>query len=340
MLRFVGPARSSRLVQKMVLDFAIVVAEAHARPAVQAAEEDLQRSLTVLRQCFESSPLQTKRRDARQTEQYIRALLACDILPQLLSHLPTLRPETRTAAARVVVALVQLLPEEVGSRIVRGEVLRSLKRGTGVLDTSLHCGLVIRALASQQLLPAGGIDMIPPLLQAAKHREFVIGADAVATLSAILTKGQCALRSFQVFVSGLRRIHDANFALRSQLLRLLSAILHKRANHGLLTRYVVLVHNLRWVMSQLNTPMLCVQVDAYNVLKLFIANPTKSDPVARLLGLNCMQLSRWILDLHRRHREIRARRGRVEAAEEAGQRLSSEIRLLLPALVLCQKQLT
>lgn len=85
-----------------------------------------------------------------------------------------------------------------------------------------------------------------------------------------------------------------NFVTKRQSLKLLSDLLVSRPNYEFMMKFTASTRCLRDIMNLCRTKSLCVQLEAFNVLKLFIANPKKSDGVAEILARNKTPLTAFL----------------------------------------------
>lgn len=80
------------------------------------------------------------------------------------------------------------------------------------------------------------------------------------------------------------------------LLQLLGEMLYEKPNHIIMRRFVNDPENLKNVMNALLVNSKHIQIEAFNVFKLFVANPNKSQDVAEILSMNKGDLLEYLED--------------------------------------------
>jgi calcium binding protein 39 len=74
----------------------------------------------------------------------------------------------------------------------------------------------------------------------------------------------------------------------------LSELLLDRSNFYIMIRYVGMVENLKLVMTLMLDPGKSIQLEAFHVFKLIVANPSKPVDVKRILFRNRDKLIRYL----------------------------------------------
>lgn len=136
--------------------------------------------------------------------------------------------------------------------------------------------------------------------------EFEVCADAFATLSLLLTEAshKPLIRKFlmdrhepffQLFADMLRQEH---YPTRLQGLKLLGEILLDRGHFDVMTAFVQRTRHLRLVMDMLRQRQPALQFEAFQVFKVFVANPHKPPTVTELLLANRARLVAFLRSFH------------------------------------------
>jgi len=119
-----------------------------------------------------------------------------------------------------------------------------------------------------------------------------INSHAFATFKLLLTSfpthAAAYLRSnYDSFFPRYNRLlaHSDNYLTKVQSFSFLGELLMERANQEVMMRYVNESENLKISMLALRGPK-AIQLAVFNVLKVFVPNPFKSDAVARMLTQN------------------------------------------------------
>ncbi|KAL3827363.1 hypothetical protein ACHAXA_003097 [Cyclostephanos tholiformis] len=92
---------------------------------------------------------------------------------------------------------------------------------------------------------------------------------------------------------------DANYMTRRMTLQLLSSILLNRANYNVMMTYISSSRNLVTIMCLLRDPSPHITLDAFQVFKIFVANPNKPPEVVKILFDNKVKLVKYLDGLHK-----------------------------------------
>ena len=91
----------------------------------------------------------------------------------------------------------------------------------------------------------------------------------------------------------------SNYIIRRVSLQLLSTLLLTRSNYNVMMRYISNRSNLITIMVLLRDASAHITFDAFNVFKVFVANPNKPPEVTRILADNKVKLAKYLSGLHR-----------------------------------------
>jgi calcium binding protein 39 len=98
----------------------------------------------------------------------------------------------------------------------------------------------------------------------------------------------------------------ANYMTRRVALQILSSVLLTRSNYNVMIKYVDSRSNLILVMNLLRDTSPHITLDAWQVFKVFVANPNKPEDVIKILRDNKVKLCRYLETLHRDREETDA----------------------------------
>lgn len=127
---------------------------------------------------------------------------------------------------------------------------------------------------------------------------FEVSADAIATLTAILTApehkaavGAFLLEQAEVFFPlYMSMLHPfagpPKYTLQLQALKLLGELLLDREHFDVMVGFIQRTRHLRAVMTLLRSKQSAIQFEAFHVFKIFVANPRKPDPIVEVLVAN------------------------------------------------------
>ena len=90
----------------------------------------------------------------------------------------------------------------------------------------------------------------------------------------------------------------ANYITRRVSLQILSTILLTRTNYNVMMLYISNRTNLKTIMMLLRDSSAHITLEAFNVFKIFVANPNKPVEVVRILADNKVKLVKYLAGLH------------------------------------------
>mmetsp|Transcript_23710 Transcript_23710/g.40509 ORF Transcript_23710/g.40509 Transcript_23710/m.40509 type:complete len:114 (-) Transcript_23710:210-551(-) len=86
---------------------------------------------------------------------------------------------------------------------------------------------------------------------------------------------------------------------RRMTLQLLLSILLNRANYNVMMAYISSQQNLVTILCLLRDPSPHITLDAFQVFKIFVANPNKPPEVVKILFDNKVKLVKYLEGLHK-----------------------------------------
>ncbi|KAJ5601682.1 hypothetical protein N7510_011216 [Penicillium lagena] len=208
----------------------------------------------------------------------------------------------------------------------RPEVIIELCRGYAHPQSAMPCGVILREALkydgitavvlydqSNEGEPAVRLsELKPSVLQSGNgvfwnffewidKGNFEVSADAFTTFREILTRHKSLVTSylatnFDVFFGRFNNIliQSDSYVTKRQSIKLLGEILLDRANYSVMVAYVESGENLKLCMKLLRDDRKMVQYEGFHVFKVFVANPTKSVAVQRILINNRDRLLRFL----------------------------------------------
>ncbi|KAB5519073.1 hypothetical protein DKX38_023392 [Salix brachista] len=259
---------------------------------------------------------------AQLTQEFFRE----NTLRLLIVCLPQLNLEARKDATQIVANLQR---QQVNSRLIASDYLEKntdlldiLIAGYANTDMALHYGVMLRECIRHQTVARYVLESpnVKKLFDYIQLPYFDISADAAATFKELLTRHKSTVAEFLSknydwffgeFNSKL--LESTNYITRRQAVKLLGDILLDRSNAVVMTRYVSSRDNLRILMNLLrvvrtsisyfyvmNPPLQesskSIQVEAFHVFKLFVANQNKPPDIISILVANRSKLLRLFAD--------------------------------------------
>lgn len=174
------------------------------------------------------------------------------------------------------------------------ELLGILLKGYDKPENTLNYGLMLRECIKYDFL--ADIILSSPdfdrLFDYIQLPTFDVSSDAFATFKDLMTRHKHILVPYltenydRVFKRLNTLLVSDNYVTRRQSLKLLGELLHDRKNYDIMLRYVSEVENLKLLMNQLRDKSEKIQYEAFQVFKIFIANPNKPKQIYDILCKN------------------------------------------------------
>jgi calcium binding protein 39 len=224
-------------------------------------------------------------------------LLRTDLLFQLLQNIGTIDFEAQKGVAQVFNYVAKnRKPEMVEfiSKKHRG-VLQLLVNGYEDAIFSRLCGSMLNEvirIEELNLILLETPSLFHPFFKYVQLTTFDVAADAFATFKNMLTKHPKQAAKFleehydEVFSRYNGLLKSDSYVTKRQALKLLGELLLSRNNFKVMMRYIGALDNLKIVMPLLKEPKRTVQLEAFHVFKIFVANPHKSREVSQVLAMN------------------------------------------------------
>lgn len=179
-------------------------------------------------------------------------------------------------------------------RDFKRELLKDLLGGYDRPERTLHYGLMLRECIKFEFLSEIILNLpeFDKLFDYIQLPTFDVSSDAFATFKDLLTRhknlvGEYLVKNYENLFGRLNNLLISdNYVTRRQSLKLLGEILHDRRNYEVMLRYVSEVENLKLLMIQLRDKSEKIQFEAFQVFKIFIANPNKPKLIYDILCKN------------------------------------------------------
>ncbi|XP_057861390.1 putative MO25-like protein At5g47540 isoform X2 [Cryptomeria japonica] len=200
--------------------------------------------------------------------------------------LPKLNLEARKDATQVVANLQR---QQVQSRLIACDYLESNKDLMDILvlgyentDIALHYGSMLRECIRHQIIARYVLESenMKRFFTYIQLPNFDIASDAAATFKELLTRHKATVADF------LNKNYDW----------LLGDVLLDRSNVSVMMRYVSSKDNLRIMMNLLRESSKNIQIEAFHVFKVFVANQNKPPEIVSILIANRSKLLRFFSD--------------------------------------------
>ncbi|XP_058210460.1 putative MO25-like protein At5g47540 [Rhododendron vialii] len=242
---------------------------------------------------------------AQLTQEFFRD----NMLRLLILCLPKLDSGARQDAARVV---KNLHGQRVNSRLVASDYMEEnadlvdiLVPGYEDSDTALSYGAILRDCIRHQIVARYLLESehVKKFFDYMQNPNFEIASDAAATFKEVLTRHKSTvadflLRNYQTFFQeyNSRLLESPNYITRRHAVKLLGEILTDRSNSSVMVHYVSSLDNMRVLMNLLRDSNKTIQLDAFQVFKLFIDNQNKPPEIVSILVQNRSKLLQFFGD--------------------------------------------
>uniref|UniRef100_A0A0D3E793 MO25-like protein n=1 Tax=Brassica oleracea var. oleracea TaxID=109376 RepID=A0A0D3E793_BRAOL len=181
-----------------------------------------------------------------------------------------------------------------------------LIQGCENLDMVLHYGAMFRECIRHQIVAKYVLESehVKKFFDYIQLANFDIAADAAATFKELLTRHKSTVADFLTnneewffadYNSNL--LKSVNYVIRRQAIKLLGDILLDRSNSAVMTKYVSSMDYLMILMNLLIESSKSIQIEAFHVFKLFVANQNKPAEIVNILVTNRSKLLRLLADL-------------------------------------------
>lgn len=221
-----------------------------------------------------------------------------DGLTLLMDKLPLLKWEARKD---LVHCWTILMRQQVGSTFCcvqyienHLEFLDFLVVGYDNKDIALTCGSMLRECIRVPTLAKYVLES-PSFEIFFKYVElpnFDVASDAFSTFKDLLTKHETIVAEFltthydEFFERYETLLTSRNYVTRRQSLKLLSEFLLELPNPHVMKRYIAEVGHLKVMMTLLKDSSKNIQISAFHVFKVFVANPNKPREIKLILAKN------------------------------------------------------
>lgn len=276
------------------------------------AQDEVTRHLFTIKAIIngEENPLNDTSHGS-QTEtltQLSQEIYSFDLMYSLIINLRDIEFDSRKI---VVLLFNSLLKRKVGNRsptvdylLSRHKIIVALMRGPETPEISLNTGLMLRESIKHEAIARSVLydPLFWKYFDYVNTDSFETSTDAFATLTDLLTQHKQLVGSFfsndqivSKFISGINRlITNGNYVTKRESTKLLADLIMIKLNYNLMTKYVNDVENLKIIMLILGDRSKNIQLEGFNVFKVFVANPKKEKAVIDILAKNRNKLLQFL----------------------------------------------
>ncbi|XP_050092462.1 protein Mo25-like [Anopheles aquasalis] len=227
------------------------------------------------------------------------------LLLLLVQHLDQLDFESKKNVTLIFNNLLHRMVA-VHSFCAKPALLFALMTGYERPEIALHCGSMLRECIRFQelaevILHSDGFIHFFRYIQGSS---FIVAADAFSTFKKLLTQHSTLTAEYlsqhydRFFTHYDQLLRSENYVIRLQSLKLLGNLLFDRHHFAVMMKYISSPNNLKLIMNMLKETSRNIQLEAFHVFKLFIANPTKPSAVLTILLRNQTKLIDFLNRFH------------------------------------------
>ncbi|XP_019426461.1 PREDICTED: calcium-binding protein 39-like [Lupinus angustifolius] len=304
-LRPKTPQEVARSIKEslMALDTKTVVEVKALEKALEEVEKNFAAMRTLLSGDGESEP------NLEQISQLVEEICREDVLTLLIHKLPILGWEARKD---LVHCWSILLKQKVESNYCCVEYIEQHFELLDFLvvcydnkEIALSTGIMLRdcikfPTLAQYILESASFVLFFKFVELPN---FDVASDAFSTFKDLLTKHANVVSEFlnahydEFFDLYEKLLMSPNYVTRRQSLKLLSEILLESPNTQIMRRYILEVRYLKVMMTLLRDSSKNIQLSAFHIFKVFVANPNKPREVKIILAKNKEKLLELLQNL-------------------------------------------
>ncbi|KAI4345534.1 hypothetical protein L6164_012648 [Bauhinia variegata] len=161
-------------------------------------------------------------------------------------------------------------------------------------EIALNCGIMLRECIkfptlAKYMLESASFELFFKFVESPI---FDVSSDAFSTFKDLLTKHGKVVSEFlkahydEFFDQYEKLLTSPNYVTRRQSLKLLSDFLLEAPNSQIMKRYILEVRYLKVMMTLLRDSSKNIQISAFHIFKVFVANPNKPQDVKIILAKN------------------------------------------------------
>ncbi|KAA0709359.1 Calcium-binding protein 39 MO25alpha [Triplophysa tibetana] len=258
--------------------------EASETKKCEKVAEEVSKNLASLKEVLSGTG--DKEPQTEAVAQLAQELYNTNLLISLIANLQRIDFEGKKDVVHLFSNIVR---RQIGSRTPTVEYISShsqilfmLLKGYEAPEVALNCGMMLRECLRHEPLARTILfsEEFHCFFRYVELSTFDIASDAFA--------------SFKVFTEYEKLLHSENYVTKRQSLKLLGELLLDRHNFTVMTKYISRAENLKLMMNMLRDNSRNIQFEAFHVFKVFVANPSKTQPVMDILLKNQSKLVEFL----------------------------------------------
>lgn len=274
----------------------------------RSISEDVQKQLQALLEVLEDAADRGERgaslggdHTAEIASEFLAQFLLADLPSRLIGSLGELEFEVRKDVISVFSAIVRMGAHLGADQQIQEYARRHprfyelLVEGYDKPEIATHCGVMLRSCARHRHLVEvflGQPQVVIRLLHFTRHESFDISSDAFSSLHDFLLTHKAISAMFleanfhDFFAQYNGLLQSDDYVTQRQALKLLSEMLLDRTFMRVMLAYIGDDQFLQIHMNLLRADSKAIQLEAFHVFKIFVANPQKPPRVQYILYKN------------------------------------------------------
>mmetsp|Transcript_66918 Transcript_66918/g.145925 ORF Transcript_66918/g.145925 Transcript_66918/m.145925 type:complete len:358 (+) Transcript_66918:58-1131(+) len=246
-----------------------------------------------------------------RVRQVLIQLLRSDLPARLIDWLSELEFEAKKDVTRLFGAILKLGSSSDSERQIfeyirnHNRILEELLDGCGDPEVFLYFAQMLRSCTVYPKLVKLLLDKgaTSTLIDLARHDNFDVSSEAFASLRELLLTHKVVSSAyiedhFKAFFETYNvLLQDEDYVTQRKTLRLLAEMLLDPSFMRVMNAYIAKVQYLQIHMNLLTDKSRCIRLEAFQLVKVFAANPYKTRPVHHILYKNKDRLQRVLMVL-------------------------------------------
>lgn len=281
------------------------------------AQDDVTRHLQTIKSMINGEDnILNESQSGSQTDiltQLSQEIYSTDTIYNLVANLECIEFDSRKI---VVLLFSYLLRRRIGNRsptvdylLSKPKIIVTLIKGPETPEISLNTGLMLREAIKHESIAKFVLydSLFWKYFVYIQSDSFEVSTDAFTTLRVLLTEHKSLVGSFfsndQIvgnFILMINKlITQGNYITKRESTKLLADLIMIKLNYNLMTKYVNDVENLKIIMLLLGDRSKNIQIEGFNVFKVFVANPKKEKTIIDILAKNRNKLLEFLEGFNR-----------------------------------------
>jgi len=235
-----------------------------------------------------------------QIDSFAQAVFESKFLISLVQNIGRFEFESRKDIGHIFTCLFRHRRDEVVQYLLENPIiLEHLVTSYENQDVALTCGAITRELLRSEDIcnyMLYNVTILDNFLTYVQLPIFDVASDAFATFKTMLTKHkklvcQYLMENFDTFFPRFNLLLQSDSYVTKRLsLKLLAELLLSRDNFTVMMKFINISDHLKLVMNLLRGTTKAVQLEAFHVFKIFVANPRKAPQIEEILYRNRSKL--------------------------------------------------